>query len=71
MNSWFIHRRVTTAAAAEYVGLAKVTIDKYRAQGSGPAFLKIGRRVVYDTRDLDSWLESHRQNLTTPARNFL
>ena len=64
MNSRFPHRRVTTAVAAEYVGLAKITLEKYRVHGGGPAFLKIGRRVVYDTRDLDTWLESHRRNST-------
>ena len=67
MNSRFTHRRVTTAVAAEYVGLAEITLCKYRVHGGGPAFLKIGRRVVYDTRDLDTWLDYHRQNSTTAS----
>lgn len=65
MDSRFDHRRVTTSVAADYVGLAKITLEKYRVQGQGPAFIKVGRRVVYDTRDLDSWLDNHRVNSTT------
>jgi hypothetical protein len=29
--------------------------------GGGPAFIKLGRAVVYDTRDLDAWLASGRR----------
>ena len=59
------HRRVDTRAAAQYTGLAVVTLEKYRVIGGGPAFLKIGRRVLYDTRDLDGWLGQHRRVSTS------
>ena len=60
-------KRITVEEAASYVGLAKSTLDKFRCYGSGgPTFLKVSsRRVVYDTRDLDSWLESKRRVSTS------
>lgn len=58
------HHRLRTADAASYCGLSKSTFDKYRLTGEGPAFLKLGRSVVYDTADLDTWLTANRQSST-------
>lgn len=53
-------KRLRTAAAAEYIGLAKTTLEKLRFTGGGPVYIKLGNAVVYDTRDIDSWLEQNR-----------
>ncbi len=29
-------------------------------KGGGPDYLKVGRAVLYDIRDLDRWLESKK-----------
>lgn len=50
-------RILRTDAAAEYVGLAAGTLEKMRVQGRGPRFVKLGRAVGYDIRDLDDWLD--------------
>ena len=50
-------RILRTNAAAEYVGLAAGTLEKMRTLGTGPRFLKLGRAVGYDIRDLDAWLD--------------
>ena len=48
-----------TQAAAEYVGLSKSALEKMRCSGMGPAFIKVGPRiVVYEKDTLDSWLNS-------------
>lgn len=57
--------RLRTKAAADYCGLSKSTLDKYRLTGEGPTFLKLGRSVAYDQRDLDAWLNSKRRQSTS------
>jgi hypothetical protein len=32
------------------------TLETYGTRGGGPPFYKIGRRVLYRTSDVDSWL---------------
>lgn len=36
---------------------AASTLRKLACIGGGPAFRKFGRRVVYSTADLDSWID--------------
>lgn len=58
-------RMLRDAEAAAYVGLAPATLRKFRVTGGGPAFIKLGRAVVYDPSDLDAWLDRHRRASTT------
>ena len=57
--------RMPTPQAARYCVLSPSYLEKARVAGTGPAFLKLGRRVVYDVRDLDAWLESRRRTSTS------
>ena len=61
------HRKLDTPEAAEYVGMSASTLSKRRVFGGGPRYLKLGRRVVYDTRDLEAWLDAHRRASTSDA----
>jgi predicted DNA-binding transcriptional regulator AlpA len=60
--------RLRTADAAAYCASSKSTFEKYRLTGEGPAYIKLGRVVVYDLQDLDSWLTSHRRMSTSQQR---
>lgn len=51
--------------AANYLGLAKRTLDNWRVSGCGPQFIKIGRRVVYRQSDLDAFLEGGKRTSTS------
>ena len=64
-NSAPAHRRLRTGPAAQYCGQSKSTFEKARLSGRGPVFYKLGRSVVYDTRDLDSWMSAHRRMSTS------
>ena len=55
--------RLSTEGAASYTGLSASTLSKLRVFGGGPAFLKLGRRVAYDVKDLDEWLGARRRHL--------
>lgn len=57
--------RLRTADAAAYCASSKSTFEKYRLTGEGPTYIKLGRVVVYDRNDLDSWLSSHRRMSTS------
>lgn len=60
-----IQRMTDVAGASTYTGSAASTLNKLRVRGGGPRFVKIGRRVLYDYADLDSWLDEHRRNSTS------
>lgn len=47
--------------AAEYLQLTVSTLAKMRCKGGGPNFIRAGSKVVlYDVRDLNAWMESHK-----------
>lgn len=41
---------------AEQLGCSVRTLERYRASGDGPRFVKVGRLVRYRASDLDAWL---------------
>ena len=58
-----------TKAAGEYMaGTQPQTMRVWRIQGRGPKYAKIGNRILYDTRDLDEFLESRKFSSTAEAR---
>ncbi len=56
---------VDTWRAAELIGMSKRTLEKWRGEGTGPPFLKLGRRVLYSVADLEEWLRSRRRYSTS------
>ena len=49
-----------SAAVQEATGLSYTALAKWRHYGRGPAFLKLGTRVVYRGADLNEWLDNQR-----------
>lgn len=58
---------IDAAAAAAFTGLAVATLAKLRCVGGGPAYLKLGRKVLYRRGDLADWLNSRRVANTAEA----
>jgi predicted DNA-binding transcriptional regulator AlpA len=59
-------RVLRTPATAEYVGLSRSTIEKFRLTGQGPKFVRIGVRAVgYRVEDLDAWLAERVRQSTS------
>ncbi|MCW2387134.1 putative DNA-binding transcriptional regulator AlpA [Sphingobium sp. B11D3B] len=54
-----------TPDAAAWLGLSPRTLEKHRCYGTGPAFHKLGGRVVYSTEALDAWAELGRRRSTS------
>jgi predicted DNA-binding transcriptional regulator AlpA len=61
-------RVLRTPAAAEYIGLAVSTLEKFRLTGAGPSFVRIGVRAVgYRIEDLDAWLAERVRRSTSES----
>lgn len=53
---------LTIPEAAEAARMSRRTLEGLIAQGSGPATVRIGRRMVRIWRtDLIAWIDSHRE----------
>lgn len=54
----------TTAEVANQLRRSPETVRYWRHIGYGPPSFKVGRRVLYRTRDVDDWLDGEyaRQN---------
>jgi hypothetical protein len=59
--------RLSVLEAAAYCGVSVSYLNKLRCLGGGPVYITRGRRVIYDTRDLDTWLVSGRRTSTADA----
>ena len=63
-------RKLTIKETATYLAVSKSWLDKRRLDGNGPAYLKLGRRVVYDIIDLENWAASNKRRHTTESTDL-
>ena len=56
---------LSTREAAEHVGLASRTLDRYRITGGGPVYHLFGTAVRYLREDLDHWATTRRRRSTS------
>ncbi len=45
-----------TAQLAEYLQISRRTLERWRLSGDGPAYLKLGSRVLYSSEQVERWL---------------
>jgi excisionase family DNA binding protein len=57
--------RLTVKETADYLRLSHSTLEAWRTKGRGPRFAKLGKKVFYDTRDLDKWIDDNMRNSTS------
>jgi predicted DNA-binding transcriptional regulator AlpA len=60
-------RLVAERDASELLGVSVRTLQIWRLQGNGPRFVKLGRAVRYDGRDLDEYIEAGRRRSTSES----
>ena len=48
-------RFLRTKEAADFLSLSARTLEKHRTYGTGPAYRKLGGRVVYAVDELEAW----------------
>jgi len=59
---------LTPKQAAGYLNVAEISLAKWRVDGSGPEYFKLGRAVRYRIDCLDAWLEERLQRSTSETR---
>lgn len=59
------HAYLSTADAAQHLGVSKGFLDRARLTGGGPVFCAFGRVVRYRLSDLDDWAAGRRWISTT------
>ena len=57
-----------TTAAAELLHVAPRTLERMRSEGSGPPFVKAGRRCLYRRSSLMAWAEARSFTSTSEAK---
>jgi len=67
MPSETAQRLLRTPDAAILLGLSARTLEKHRCYGTGPAYRKLGGRVVYSVDDLLSWADQGVRRSTSDA----
>lgn len=61
-------RFLRTPEAARFLGLSSRTLEKHRTYGTGPAYRKLGGRVVYAIDDLQAWADRGAVTSTSDPR---
>ncbi len=57
---------LTQEAAADFLGgLSTKTLERWRIDGCGPAYRKLGRRVFYALNDLIEFADAQRRRSTS------
>lgn len=56
---------LTPTELAERYRIPTATAAKWRWNGSGPAFVKFGTRVLYRQSDVESWITSNLKTSTS------
>ena len=50
---------LTPGEAAAWLRSKERTLERWRGQGTGPPFMRLGRRVFYRLEGLESWVARH------------
>lgn len=58
-------RFLRTPKAAKHLNLSESHMSKLRVQGLGPPYSKVGKVVLYNIDDLDSWVLAHKRHSTS------
>ena len=62
-------RLLSQRQTADYLGLTIPTLQRQRTDGTGPRFLKLGRRkIAYRLSDIHTWIDGRVVASTSDAR---
>ena len=59
----------TTEEAARFLRLQKQTLEAWRLRGTGPPFVKLGRRVVYRREALERFMAERERRSTSDEQD--
>ena len=68
MDNMFLTRK----RLSELIDVSERTFERWRVEGTGPAFVKAGRKVLYRANDVEAWLlATRRQSTSSSSGNSL
>jgi excisionase family DNA binding protein len=53
---------------AHFLNISQRTLERWRVEGTGPTFVKAGRRVLYRLEDVERWLADGARHSTSDHR---
>ena len=56
---------LTPEEAAHVLTSKARTLERWRSTGTGPRYIKVGRRVAYRLSDLEVWIEQQARQHTS------
>lgn len=59
------HTYLTVREAANYLRVSKSFLDKARLTGTGPPFVRLGKRILYIREDVDAWIRKQLYRSTS------
>ena len=60
---------LVTETLADVFHTSPRTVERARAEGTGPPFIKFGRRILYRKEDVDEWARENTFTSTAEARS--
>jgi len=60
---------MTTPQLSDYLGLSPHTLQRYRCNGGGPKFKKIGNKIFYAESDVMAWIEASSRDSTSDSED--
>lgn len=60
-------RLMRSSQLEDALGLPKNALAKMRLDGSSPKFIRLGRRIYYDVREVQRWLDANTFTTTAEA----
>lgn len=60
MDTYFNQHRLS-----EFLDTSERTLERWRVEGTGPAYVKAGRKVLYRRQDVEEWLARSRRISTS------
>lgn len=62
-----IDKLLNNGEAARELRIAEPTLNRWRIEGCGPAFVKVGRRVFYRPQDIADFVNRNVRTSTSDA----
>jgi excisionase family DNA binding protein len=62
-----MHEYLTTAEVAHLLRTSPESVRYWRHVGKGPTSFRVGRKVLYDRRDVEAWIKAARATEETRA----
>ncbi len=64
LGHWLTQKQV-----ANHLDISQRTLERMRTDGSGPRFSRAGKRILYRSDDVETWLREHSYVSTAEAKH--